>query len=283
MKFFYYPGCSLEATAKEYNHAAKSVCQALGIELAELPDWNCCGATSAHNFDRFLAVALPARNIALAQKHGGNLVIPCSACYSRLRKADHLLRNGEKNRREIEDVLEFQFTGEVKVYSLLEALVNVYGVTEIARRVEKPLHALKLVCYYGCLLTRPREITGCDHPENPLTMDMLMAALGAEVKTWSYKTECCGASQGIINPHYSSRLVNAILEMATEAGAQAVVTACPLCQTNLEMRRSPKYKIPVFYFPELIAPALGLPVEKSWLKKHLVDPLPLLSSLSPAI
>jgi len=282
VKFFYYPGCSLEATAKEYNHAAKSVCQALGIELAELPDWNCCGATSAHNFDRFLAVALPARNIALAQEQGGDLVTPCSACYSRLKKADYLLRTNPELRGEIEATGEFVFTGKTQVHHLLAVVAGVSGKNGITRLVKKPLNGLQLVCYYGCLLTRPRETAAFDHPENPLAMDLLMTALGAEVKPWSYKTECCGASQGIINRQYSSRLVNTILEMAVEAGAQAIVTACPLCQSNLEMRRSPDFQLPVFYFSELAAIALGLPGQESWLKKHLVNPLPLLSALSLA-
>ena len=282
MKFFYYPGCSLEATAQEYDYSARAVCTALGIELNELPDWSCCGATSAHNLDRLLAAALPARNIALAQEQGGDLVTPCSACYSRLKKADYLLRTDPKIRSEIEDIGEFKFTGRTQVHHLLGVVAGVSGKNETARRVKKPLTGLQVVCYYGCLLTRPRELAAFDRPENPLAMDLLMSELGAEVRPWSYKTECCGASQGIINRRYSSRLVNTLLEMAVEAGAQAVVTACPLCQSNLEMRRNPGFKLPVFYFSELIAIALGLPVQKSWLKKHLVDPLPLLSALSLA-
>jgi len=283
MRFSYYPGCSLEATAKEYGHSAKYVCEALGIELVELPDWSCCGATSAHNINHLLAVALPARNITLAQKEGFDLVTPCSACYSRLKKADYLLRLNKEILQETENLLEGKFTGAIQIYSLLEILANLYGPQKIGRHVKKPLTGLKVVCYYGCLLVRPREITGFDQEENPSSMDTLIAATGAEVKTWSYKTECCGASQGITNRSYSFRLVNTLLEMAIEAGAQAIVTACPLCQSNLEMRRNPDFKIPSFYFTELIALALGFPLKKLWFKKHLVNPLPLLHSLSLAV
>lgn len=282
MKFFYYPGCSLEATAREYDHSARAVCRALDIELVELEDWCCCGASSAHSINHLLSVALPARNIALAQKGGHDLVTPCSACYNRLKRADYWLRTSDQTRRQIEDIVEFKYTGAIRIYSLLEAILNAYGAKEIASKVKKPLTGLKVACYYGCLLVRPPEITGFDRPENPVSMDDLMSALGAQVKKWSYKTECCGAHQGIVNREFASRLVNTLLEMATEAGAQAIVVSCPLCQATLEMRRDPGLAIPSFYFTELMELALGTPAENIWFRKHLVDPLPLLLSLSLA-
>lgn len=280
MKFFYYPGCSLEATAKEYDHSARAVCKSLGIELYESSDWCCCGATSAHSVNHLLSIALPARNIALAQEAGCDIVAPCSACFNRLKRADKLLRENEEMRSKIESIVEFKYTGSVKVYSLLEALTKVYGTKEIIQRVKKPLNGLKVVCYYGCMLVRPHDVTNFDRPENPMVMDELMAGLGADVKTWSYKTECCGAHQGIVNSKFTSRLINNLLEMAIEAGAQALVTSCPLCQSNIEMRRNPEFNIPSFYFTELMEIALGIPIKKMWFKKHLVNPLPLLQSLS---
>ncbi|MCL6447087.1 MAG: CoB--CoM heterodisulfide reductase iron-sulfur subunit B family protein [Armatimonadetes bacterium] len=280
MRFFYYPGCSLEATAREYDHSARSVCRNLEIELAESKDWCCCGATSAHSLNHLLSIALPARNIALAQEAGADIVAPCSACFNHLKRADKTLRENEKVRREVEEIVEFKYTGAINIYSLLEALVNIYGLEQIAARVKKPLNGLKVACYYGCMLVRPPEITNFDRPENPVTMDQLMSRLGAEPKLWSYKTECCGAHQGIVNEKFTTRLVNTLLEMAVEAGAQALVTSCPLCQANIEMRRNRTCTLPSFYFTELMEIALGVPVQKIWFKKHLINPLPLLESLS---
>ncbi len=282
MKFFYYPGCSLEATAKEYDYSARMICRQLGIELVENDQWCCCGATSAHSLDHLLSLALPARNIALAQEAGLSIVTPCAACFNRLKRADRELRENTEIRRKIEAICEFQYSGDVKIYSLLDALASLYGLEKIAAAVKKPLAGLRVACYYGCLLVRPPEITGFDQPENPTVMETLVAKLGAEARKWSYRTECCGASQGITNPKFATRLVDQLLTMAMEAGAQALVTSCPLCQSNLEMRRSPHLNLPSFYFTELVAVALGIPEEKIWFHKHLVDPRPLLRSLLPA-
>ncbi|RJQ30903.1 MAG: heterodisulfide reductase subunit B [Peptococcaceae bacterium] len=281
MRFFYYPGCSLEATAKEYDYSARKVCQALDIELIE-SDWSCCGATSAHSLNRMLSIALPARNISLAQEMGSDILAPCSACYNRLKRTDKLLREDENTRLEIEDIVEFKYSGNIQIYSLLEALVKIYGIKNIVQKMKKPLKGLKVVCYYGCMLVRPPEVTNFDRPENPVTMDELISELGADVKMWSYKTECCGAHQGAVNAKFTYHLINNLLEMAMEAGAQAMVTTCPLCQSTLEMRRNAEYNIPSFYFTELIELALGIPVKKIWFDKHLVNPLPLLQSLSLA-
>ncbi|MGB9802267.1 CoB--CoM heterodisulfide reductase iron-sulfur subunit B family protein [Desulfofundulus sp.] len=282
MKFFYYPGCSLEATAKEYDHSVRSVCQNLGIELVESEDWCCCGSSAAHSLNKLLSIALPAHNIALAQKAGADIVAPCSACFNRLKRADKVLREDGEIRQRVEETVEFKYTGTINVYSLLEALVSIYGLDKIAARVKKPLNGMKVVCYYGCMLVRPPEVTNFDRPENPQSMDNLMKKLGAEVKMWSYKTECCGAHQGVVNEKLTTRLVGNLLEMAMEAGAQALVTSCPLCQANIEMRRNQVQDLPSFYFTELIEIALGVPVEKIWFKKHLVNPLPLLQSLNLA-
>lgn len=282
MKLTYYPGCSLESTAKEYNQSAVQVCQALGVELLELEDWNCCGATSAHSINRFLAEVLPARNLCIAQKTGHDIAVPCSACYCRLKKIDYLLRHDEKKRQEIEPVVNFEFDGSVQVYHLLEVLAVKFGTQNIAAKVTKPLTGLKVACYYGCLIVRPPKLTNFDRPENPITMDEMVNVLGAEARQWSYKTDCCSSNQGLVNVEIARRVVDTILDAAIEAGADAVVTACPLCQTALEMRRSPEIKIPVFYFTELIGIALDLPGQKEWFMKHLIDPTPLLHNLSLA-
>jgi len=282
MKFTYYPGCSLESTAREYNQSTRQVCQALDIQLIELSDWNCCGATSAHNTNRLLAELLPARNLHIAQQIGHDVAVPCSACYSRLKKADYLLRHDEHRRAEIERAIGFKFDGSVQVYHLLEALAVKFGIKKIAAGVKKPLSGLKAACYYGCLIVRPPHITNFDRPENPMVMDELVGALGAEACRWSYKTDCCSSNQGLVNAQIARKVVDRILLAAVEAGANAVVTACPLCQTALEMRRSPEITIPSFYFTELIGIALDLPGRKDWFNKHLVDPTPLLQDLSLA-
>ncbi|MCL6638645.1 MAG: CoB--CoM heterodisulfide reductase iron-sulfur subunit B family protein [Firmicutes bacterium] len=283
MELSYYPGCSLEASAKEYNLSALTICKALGIKLTELEDWVCCGATSAHSTNQLLASTLPSQNLALAQDAGLDLAIPCAACYNRMKRADHILRHDEAKRKQIEAIVEFKYTGQIRVMSLLEAIVDGFGIDNVAKKVTTPLTGLKVACYYGCLLLRPPEITCFDSPENPVLFDRLMKSLGAEPVKWSYKTECCGASLGLTAVNTVQNMVTRILAMAEEAGGQAIVTACPLCQSNLEMRREDRRKgIPVFYFTELIGIALGLPDSKNWLVKHLIDPVPLLRSMSIA-
>lgn len=283
MKLSYYPGCSLGSTAKEYDYSARAVCEALGLEMEELEDWVCCGATSAHSTNHLLSIALPAQNLALLQKQGRDLVIPCSACYNRVKKADYAMRNDEAMCKEVESMLEFNFNSQLNVYSLVEAITTHVGVDAIAKRVIKPLTGLKVVCYYGCLLVRPPEITRFDNTENPMSLDHLVKTLGAEIVPWSYKTDCCGANLGLTSSHVVEGMVGRLLKAAQEAGAMALVTACPLCQTNLEMRRKGQdVDLPVFYFTELIGMALDLPGWSKWLNLHLIDPRPLLQSLSLA-
>ncbi|MFZ5595653.1 MAG: CoB--CoM heterodisulfide reductase iron-sulfur subunit B family protein [Bacillota bacterium] len=283
MKLSYYPGCSLESTAKEYNSSALAVSKALGIDLIEIKDWSCCGATSAHSVNQLLSYALPARNIDLAQKSGYDLAIPCAACYSRLKRTDHVLRNDPCKKKEIEDIVNFRYTGDIRVMSLLETYSTKLEPAEIAKKVKKPLTGLKVACYYGCLLVRPPEITCFDNPEYPMSMDRLMKAIGAEPVKWSYKTDCCGASQSMTSSQRVVKMVSRIIDMAEEAGAQAIVTACPLCQMNFESRREARQTIPAFFFTELIGLALGLKDNSEWLTKHIVDPMPLLRSLSLAM
>ncbi|MCG8401831.1 MAG: CoB--CoM heterodisulfide reductase iron-sulfur subunit B family protein [Firmicutes bacterium] len=281
MKLSYYPGCSLESTAKEYDISTRSVCEALGVKLVELKDWVCCGATSAHSTNHTLSVTLPARNIALAQEHGKDLAVPCSACYNILKKADYAMRNDGAMRSQTEKTVGFDYDGSISILSLLEAIVTGVGAEAIAGKVKKPLTGLDVVCYYGCLLVRPPDITQFDNSENPTSLDNIISSLGARSIPWSYKTDCCGASLSLTSPDIVNKMVGRLLDAAREAGASAIVTACPLCQSNLEMRRAKKDAVlPSFYFTELIGLALDLPGTDKWLKLHLIDPQPLLRSLS---
>lgn len=281
MKLSYFPGCSLESTAKEYDMSARSVCKALDLELVELEDWVCCGATSAHSTNHTLSITLPAKNIALAQELGADLAVPCSACYNVLKKTDYTLRNDENMRAKTEQITGFKYNGEINILSLLEAVVTKVGVKSIAKSVKKPLQGLNVVCYYGCLLVRPPEVTQFDNRENPESLDNIINSLGARAIPWAYKTDCCGASLSLTSADIVQKMVGRLMDAAKEAGANAIVTACPLCQSNLEMRRQKgDTGIPAFYFTELIGLALDLPDTDRWLKLHLVDPLPLLKSLS---
>ena len=281
MKLSYFPGCSLESTAKEYDLSARSVCKALGMDLVELKDWVCCGATSAHSTNHTLSVTLPARNIALAQEQGADLAIPCSACYNVLKKTDYTMRNDETMRLKTEKITGFKYNGQVNVLSLLEAVSTGIGVKSIAKSVKKPLQGLNVVCYYGCLLVRPPEVTQFDNRENPESLDNIINSLGARTIPWSYKTDCCGASLSLTSSDIVTKMVARLLDAAKEAGASAIVTACPLCQSNLEMRRHKgDTSIPAFYFTELIGLAMDLQDTDRWFKLHLIDPRPLLKSLS---
>ncbi len=271
MEFSYYPGCSLHATATEYDASTRAVFEALGAALVELEDWVCCGASSAHSASANLAVSLPAVNIALAQEAGkGDLVAPCAACFNRIKAADYALRNDPERRKEIEDAVEFTYTGDVHVRHPLDVVAN--NLDSVAAQVKRPLTGLKVVSYYGCLLVRPPKLMEFDNPENPVLMNRILQTLGAEVKNWSYAVDCCGGSASLPRVDIATKLVTDLAVHAREAGAEAIVTACPMCQMNLEMRQSNQPQVPIFYFTELMGLAFGLPGVGSWLGKHLIEP-----------
>jgi len=280
LKYAYYPGCSLEATAMEYDWSVRAVCSHLGIELEELPGWNCCGASSGHSTSHWLATMLAGRNLALAEKIGMDIVVACPACYIRLRSAGHEIRHDASMRDELAGVTGLPCPAEYTTRHLLDIVCNELGMENLKQRIVKPLKGLRLVAYYGCYLVRPPELVAFDDPENPQCMDLLLDVLGAEVKDWSGKVDCCGGSLSLSKREIASRMVSELAEMARRAGAEAIVAACPLCHANLEMRQSgsSEGKLPVFYFTELIGLALGISQARSWLKKHLVSPFGLLAS-----
>jgi len=274
MKASYYPGCALHGTALEYDESAKAVSRALDVELHELPDWSCCGASSAHATDETLAFDLASRNLAIARAQGMDLVVPCAACYSRLKSAESKLDGDQpagSSKTRVRDLLEFFFTS---------GLVDV-----IAERNTRPLAGLKLACYYGCLLVRPPKMTGARHHEYPEEMDKLMELLGAQVVPWSYKTDCCGGSLVLTKTNIVLELTRRLLDQAKKAGAEAIVVACPLCQSNLDSRQEEiarktgeHYQLPIFYFTELVGVALSLQDARKWFKRHFVNPSGLLAS-----
>ena len=279
MKVSFFPGCSLEGTAREYGESIEAICKALDLELEELPDWSCCGASCAHCTNEFLSIALPARNLSLAEKLRQDLVTPCAACFSRLKAAEKALIGGAKV-----DV-GIPFHGDIAILHILEFLSQEEVVKKMEAHIKRPLMNLKVVSYYGCLLVRPPRITDAPHWEDPQTLDVLVSRLGGESVFWPFKTECCGGSLVLTNVDIIHRLTGRLLDMAREIEADCIVTACPLCQSNLDTRQEEigaakgiTYDLPIFYFTELIGLAFGDKTAKNWLRRHLVDPRPMLES-----
>ena len=273
MKIGYYPGCSLESTAREYDLSFRDVATKVGIELIEIPDWNCCGASSAHAVDPLLAAVLPARNLMIAEEMGLDITAPCAACFLRLMEAQKHLKEDHDLKKKVEEVLGKQYKGTSHVYHPLAVFSQAVVKKKIKGAVVNKLKGLKVVCYYGCYLVRPPETTHLDDPENPMVMDELMALTGAEILDWAWKVDCCGGGHALLRPDLVEPLVNEIIEGARKAGAKGIVTACPLCQSNLETRQKGSKAMPVFYFTELLGLAMGLHREaEGWWRRHLIQP-----------
>lgn len=276
----YYPGCSLHSTASEFDVSTRAVCNALELNLVEPANWICCGSSAAHRSDPEQAVLLPMTNLAQIERMGfSEVTMPCAACFNRHKAALYEIRRDEVGREEIDDRLGYDYHDRVQVNTLIDTLLEQVGLDRISDRVEKPLNGLPVVCYYGCLLTRPPDVTEAQHPENPTNMDDLVRALGAEVLDWSYKTSCCGAAHSLTRPDIVLKLSGHLVEHASEVGAEAIVVACPLCHTNLDARQfqmEVERPMPVMYFTQLMALAFNLPPKEAALQRNLVDPRPLL-------
>jgi heterodisulfide reductase subunit B len=283
VSYLFFPGCSLEGTAKDFHQSTLAVAGALGLALPELPDWICCGSTAAHQSDPVLALALPAQSLVAAE--GKTVAVCCAACYSRLKSANHEIAKNPAVRRQVAETIGRDYDGQTRVAHLLEILVRDIGLKTIAARVTRPLAGLKVACYYGCLLSRPPEVTQFDDAENPTLMDAVCEAAGATALDWPHKTECCGASYSITDVNIVLSLTREILSMAKAAGADCIVTACPLCQLNLDMRQQDiaakfgeTYDLPVFYFTQLLGLAMGFEPKALGLNRLVVDPAPLLAA-----
>jgi heterodisulfide reductase subunit B len=264
---------------KEYDQSMKAVSRALNIELKEVDDWSCCGASAAHNTNFDLSIALPARNLIAAEKDAMDVMVPCAACFNRFKMAEHHLKADKDLKARIEGVLGAKYQGGIAIRNPIDVIYNEIGIDALAAKVVKPMAGLKPVSYYGCLLLRPPEVCQFENYENPFMLDKMMGAIGADVKNWSYKTDCCGGSLSVSKTAIVVEMCDKLMGGAREAGANCVVTACPMCMANLEMRPSPNMKMPVFYFTELISLALDLPGSKDTFKSHLTDVQPLLSQL----
>ncbi len=278
MKYAYFPGCSLDATGIEFGLSNKLVAKKLDLDLWEIPDWNCCGASAAHLTNHMLALSLPARNLAIAEKAGMKVVaVPCAACFARCTATSEAVKSSEEMQKKISDIIEMDYQAKAEIFSLLDVIGKQIGLERIKAQVTKPLNGLKVASYYGCLLVRPPKIVQSDDPENPMTMDNIMAAIGAEPVEWSFKTECCGASHVVTKPSVGKDMIYEILKNAQINGAEAIATACPLCGLNLDMRqkqinanKGTNFNIPVFYFTELMALSFGCSGKDVGLSKHFV-------------
>lgn len=283
LNYSYYPGCSLHASAGEYDLSTRELFAALGIKLTEIPDWFCCGATPAHNVDELLSLSLCAKNLELAEQVEGDVAVACAACFSRLKFTQHILEENETKRRQVEQAIAAPVHLNGTVKHLLEILARDLGLERLAESVKKPLSGLKVACYYGCLLTRPNDVPNLDCVEAPTIMESVVEAAGAQTVAWTHRLECCGANFTLSRPGVVLQLSNAILESAKAAGADCIMVGCPLCHGNLDIRQKEiegvyhaQYGMPVFYLTQLVGLALGLPAEKLGLDALIVNPLPLL-------
>jgi heterodisulfide reductase subunit B len=282
MNYRYYPGCSLEGSAREYHLSTLAVMETLGVGLIDLEGWTCCGASAADFQSRLLSLVLPARNLALAEAAGEPLtmLVPCSACYLNLKRVEETIRTKPDMLHTINEALAvdgLHLSGAVRVRHLLDILSRDIGAAAIGAIVRKPLSGLRIAPYYGCQCLRPYPVF--DDPETPTSMEPIIQALGASVFPWHMATACCGASH--INTHHDAALImiGGILEDA--AGADAIVTVCPMCQLNLEAFQhsaastttGDRIDIPILYLPQLIGLAAGISEKRLGLNLNLSKPL----------
>lgn len=282
--YAYFPGCTQKGTAVECEMSARKVAEALDIQLVELEDWSCCGSTPAHTVDPLLYGALAGRNIAIAEQMGfSQVVTPCPSCLVALKTALQLARNGE-SLNDLRELVGLPLEGDGQAKSLLQIVYEDVGMEKLGEQIKKPLTGVRLVPYYGCILTRPPQRAQFDDPENPISMDRLLETAGAEVPEFPFKTECCGAAFGLPKRDMVLALSAKILEMAREVGADAVVVACPLCHQNMDLRqdqigarRGIEKGMPIIYFTQALGLALGFSAKEMGLDKHAVSTGKLLS------
>ena len=277
MHIGYYPGCALHGSSNDYEQSVQACLRVLGVELAELKDWICCGATAAHSINKKLSVALPARNLAIAERDGYDEVLaPCPLCSMEFSKCRSMLLKDATLRKEMSDIVELPVQGRTEIVNLIQILQRV-GMDKIVEKAGRRLGEFKPACYYGCMLTRPRNIVQFDDAEHPTSMEGILTALGAEPVDWNYQTECCGAGMTMANPDTVVALADKILTNAGAHGANCVVVACPMCHVNLDMKQAEiekttniKHNLPVYYLSDLVGLALGLDEEKLGIDRHFV-------------
>ena len=284
-KYAYFPGCSLEKMAHSYHISALETTSAVGVELQELDDWNCCGATTYFHLDEILANTLVARNLAIAEKDGLDFVAPCSACYKNAYFTNSYIKKDEDLAEHINYALEaddLQLEGNLNVHHLIDIFADEVGAEGIKEKVTNPLEGLRIAPYYGCQIVRPRK--NGENIEAPEFFEEILNALGAEAIEFSNKTRCCGGSLLLTNRKAALDMIRILLYDATRSGADVIATACPLCQVNLEVYQTQvneefgtDFSVPVLYFTQLIGLAFGITPKKLGIGSELVSSLPVLS------
>ena len=285
-QYAYYPGCSLESLGKSYNVSSKEVARTLGLELKEIDDWNCCGATAYFPVDELLAYTLVARNLAIAEKTGmTDFVAPCSACFKNAYFTNAFLKQDPDLAEHINFALEednLHVEGKMKVRHLIEVFIEDVGLEQIKNKTTHPLTGLRVAPNYGCQLIRPRK--GKEDVENPRFFEDLLSAIGAEPIEYATKTRCCGSSLIITNRRAALDMVRILLEDAIKSGAQVIATTCPMCHVNLEVYQSQvnqefgtNLSIPVIYFTQLMGVALGIKIKNLGIDKAIVAKTPMLA------
>ncbi len=261
-RYAYFPGCTLSTTATDYDASGRAVAEALGLPLQDLPGWNCCGATFPLSAENVMNLIAPARMLIASEADGREIVTLCAVCFNVLKRTDHFLKtHAEAAERLNAFVEEGDFRGSTGVHHLLGVLRDDAGWEAIRQRVTSPLTGLRMAPYYGCLLLRPKAEMGLDDPEAPTILHELIKALGAEAVSFAWQAECCGSTLLVSEPEASNRLSKNVVESARAAGADVLVTACPLCQYNLNMAQAevdPGARVPVVYFTQAMAAAFGL-------------------------
>jgi heterodisulfide reductase subunit B len=278
MQIGYYPGCSLESTAKEFDLSIRAVFREMGISIQEIPDWNCCGASPAHYLNEELAAALPYRNLVKAEEAGlEEVVSPCPACYSHLKHVHEEVIKHAPLAKRLREIVGKDYQKKVISKHLLDFLKKDIGPDRLKSSIKVSLNGLKVVNYYGCLTRLPG--VDIDDLENPVMMDEIVTALGGESLDWSHKTECCGASLAVTRTEIALRLVQSILEAAQEKGAECIVVVCPLCQSNLDTRQGDinkkygtSYRLPILYLSQLIGLTQKLERNRLGLNRLIISP-----------
>lgn len=276
MRLGYYPGCALHGSSSDYEQSLEACLAALGVELEEIGDWICCGATAAHSLNKKLSIALPARNLAVAEAAGhAEVLAPCPLCSMQLLNAWRAMAD-DGTRREISRVVEAEVRGTARVLNLIQVFESV-GLDRIEAAVKTPLESLHAACYYGCLLTRPPDTVQFDDFEQPRSMEAVLKATGVKPVEWNYRTECCGAGMTMASEETVLELSHRILSNAAAHGANCIVTACPMCHVNLDMKQPEirrRYGSPepmtIYYLSDVVGLALGIAPEALGIDRHFV-------------
>ena len=279
----------MEGTAGPYDASVRVVMKALGAKLTDPPDWSCCGSTPAHAVDHTFAAALAARNLTIVEKMGcPTLTTPCPSCLSAFKKAHRRMARNKVFAQEVNSLLDAPYNCTVTAKSILQVIYEDMGLDEVARPVTTEIPDLKVAPYYGCILNRPPEVAGFDDPENPISMDRVLEAVGVKVVDFAFKVECCGAAFGVPKKETVTFLTAKVLEMALDAGANCIAVACPLCQQNLDLRqaqvnsgRGSTFDIPVLYFSQIMGLAYGYSPQELGIDKCIVRPERLIRSRAP--